>query len=86
MGESKDANDEDINENVQDKNSHDVPIIVTHESSKDHDERAKEDQGTNDRHVVLTPKRRLRMFFRLTRSRSRTGNSNRSKIHRDEYC
>ena len=67
MSESKDANDEEINEKIADKESHDIPIIVTDESTKDQDERAKEDQEINDRHVILAPKRRIRIFLQLTR-------------------
>jgi hypothetical protein len=53
---------DDVREEISDKENHDVLITVVDESTKDEDG-AKEDQEINDRHVVLTPKRRIRMFL-----------------------
>jgi hypothetical protein len=76
MGESKDANEQEIIDCEQ--KSPDVQIIVSDENAKYADEEFKEDQETNEiRHVVLPPLRRLRMFFVFPTNKIRARNNNR---------
>jgi hypothetical protein len=79
MGELKDTNEE-VHEIIAERESQDVHIIVTAESTTIQDEGPKENQGTNDRHVVLAPARRIRMDPNLISNASRPGDSNRGTL------